>query len=235
MMKKLTIDDLKNHLPEFQKNLNCVGETRLLKEFIVPEDLCQKLIIKPSSRLLFIYLGISAQYSDVFQYLAWLENEGGMLVDMYYAPNSSLIQDSQPVLTDGGFMGYGKIVARPVQMEITWQNGRPQAKEVKSEKIMELTDVPLTPPTEDLLEIMSDAAFNIRYLLFGNPNFILSMPEDMEACLSYMSPEGNNQACLDDSFCINMKTKGTELRELIIEAGDATPQEFEKIIRIFEE
>lgn len=237
-MKKLAIDDLKNHLSEFQKNLNCVGEMHLLKEFIVPDSLCQKLVIKPSSKLLFIYLGISAQNPDVYQYLAWLENEGGMLVDIYDAydePSCNLLKDSQPVLTDDGFVGYGKIVSKPILMDIIWKNGRPQAEEARSGKIIELADVPPTPPTEDLVEIMSDASFNIRHLLFGNPNFILSMPEDMEACLSYMSPEGNNEACLDDSFCINMKTKGSELRELIIEAGDATPQEFEKILMNFEE
>jgi hypothetical protein len=120
-------------------------------------------------------------------------------------------------------------------MEVTWKNGRPQAEEVRSGKIMELADVPLTAPTEGVVEIMSDASFNIRYLLFGNPNFILSMPEDTEACLSYMSPKGDNAACLHDQFCVNMKTDGVKLRQLIIEAGDATAKEFEKIISDFQD
>jgi hypothetical protein len=234
-MEKLTINDLKNHLSEFQQILGCYGEFQLLKEFIVPDLLCQKLGIKPGSKLLFIYMGLYPHDHSIRQYLAWLEDEGGMLVDMYYEPSSPLLKDNEIMLTDGGFIGYGKIVPKPVIMEIVWKNGRPQAEEVRSGKIIELTDVPLTAPTEDCLEIMSDASFNIRYLLFGNPNFILSMPEDEEACLSYVNPNGRNSVCLDDSFCINMKTNGAKLKQLIIEAGNAAPEEFEKIIRSFDE
>jgi hypothetical protein len=234
-MEKLTINDLKNHLSEFQQILDCYGELQLLKEFTVPDLLCLKLGIKPGSKLLFIYMGLNPHDHTISQYLAWLEDEGGMLVDMYYEPSALLLKGSKPMLTDGGFMGYGKNTKRPIPMEITWENGRPQAKEIRSEKIMELIDVPLIAPTEDYVEMMSDASFNIRYLLFGNPNFILSMPEGMEACLSYMNSDGRNSVCLDDSFCINMKTNGAKLRQLIVEAGDATPQEFEKIIRSFDE
>lgn len=233
-MEKLTIDDLKNHLSDFQKNLDCAGELQLLGEFIVPDPLCLKLNIKSGSKLLFIYMGFNPHDHSILQYLAWLENEGGMLIDMYYEPNSPLLKDSEPILTDNGIVGYGKMAQRPIMMDITWENGRPQAKETRSEKIVELTNVPLIAPVENYVEIMSDASSDIRYLLFGNPNFILSMPENMEACLSYMSPKGENVTCLHDSFCISMKRYGSELRQLIIEAGDATPLEFEKIISEFE-
>lgn len=234
-MKKLTIDDLKNHLPEFQEGLDCKGAIQILKEFVVPAALCQKMSIKSETKLLFVYMGIDRDYSDIHHYLAWLENEGGMLIDLSIDPGHEYLQNKEIVLTDEGLIGYGIASSLPAILQITWKNGRPQAEAIRTGEIMELTDIPLKAPIENVFKTFNDVSFNIRYLLFGNPNFILSMPEDMEACLSYMSPEGNNEACLDDSFCINMKTEGSELRELIIEAGDATPKEFEKILMNFEE
>jgi hypothetical protein len=230
-MEKITIDDLKNHLPEFQDNLECEGEVRLLKEFIVPDALCKKMPIEREAKLLFIYMGTDKEYHDVHHYLIWLENEGGMLVDLPFSPDDKRNRDKELVLTNEGSVGYGITISVPVKMVVTWTNNRPQIEKTRTGEIIEWADVPSELPLENVLE--DYITFNIAYLLFGNPNFILSLPEDMSACLSYMTPDGNNDNCLCYDFDIGMKQEGAQLRQLIIEAGDADPKEYEKIIGKF--
>lgn len=232
-MKTVTIDDLKNHLPEFQANLECEGETRILKEFVVPMSLSEKMPIKPGARLLFIYMGTDTQYTDIHHYLAWLEHEGGMLVDIGFSPDHEALKDKEVVLTENGEIGYGINLPTPVKMEITWENGRPQGKSVRTGNITELVDIPNEPLIENIFKLYSDAAFDITNLMFGNPNIIVSLPTAMEPCLSYMSSEGKNEVCLHDSFYINMDKNGPALMNLIISARDASPEEIEKIVSKF--
>lgn len=232
-MKTVTIDDLKNHLPAFQTNLECEGEKRILKEFTVPITLCEKISISPGSKLLFFYMGTDTQYSEIHHYLAWLENEGGMLVDIGISPDHEGLKDKEVHLTEAGEIGYGINLPTPVKMEITWENGRPQAKSIRTGIITELADIPKEPLIENIFKLYSDTAFSISNLMFGNPNIILSLPTDMEPCLSYMSSEGNNEVCLHDSFYVNMEKNGPALRSLIISSRDASPREIEKIVSKF--
>ena len=232
-MKTVTIDDLKNHLLKFQSNLECKGETRILKELVVPPTLCEKLSIASGVKLLFVYMGTDTQYPDIHHYLAWLENEGGMLVDIGVGPDHEALKDKEVVLTEKGEIGYGVILPTPVKMEITWENGHPQGKSIRTGAITELADIPQAPLIENIFKLYSDAAFSIINLMFGNPNIILSLPTDMEPCLSYMSAAGNNEECLHDSFYVDMGKNGPALRELIISAGDASPKEVEKIVSKF--
>lgn len=230
----ITIDDLKNHLPEFQRNLDCHGAVRLLKEFVLSDGLSQKLSVKTQSKLLFFYLGIDNADHNVHHYLIWLENEGAMLVDMSMDPNSSILMDGEPILIDDGTIGYGKIIIVPVRMELTWENNRPQVKNLKTAELIELADVPKERPMESRYKFFDDAKFYLQYLLFGNPNLFLYLSEDSERCLSFMGTEGKNLQCMHDTFNIDMFDKGPALRKLIIETGDSDPKIIERIVSQFQ-
>ncbi len=229
-MKKVTIDDLKNHLPEFQKNLGCEGEARILKEFIVPETFCEKKFIAAGSKLLFIYMGTDTEYSDTHHYLVWLENEGGMLVDMSAAPDNEILKNKDIILTEEGEIGYVVPLSVPAQMVIIWENNKPQAKSVITGAITELTDLLNKPLIETVLKFYSDGCFNIANLIFGNPNIIRSTSRSMEPYLSFMDASDYNVACLHDSFYLDMEKHGTRLRGVLISNPDASPQEIEKLI-----
>jgi len=232
-MDKITINDIKNNLAGFQEGLDCEGKAEILKEFILTKEICQKQSIKPKSKLLFAYLGTDQHDSDTHHYLIWLENEGGMLRDINLGPDSNYLADQKISLGNDGTIGYGQSGRNPIKMEVTYENGWAQARVIKTGKIIEFGNLPPKEKFEKTFTFTRHASFNIDYLLFGHPNIIVSMPEDMEHCLSFMRWNGNNLECLDDSFWIDMDQHGAELRKTIIGAGDVSPNELGRIIRQF--
>lgn len=232
-MGKITIDDLKNHLLDFQANMECQGEVSILKECSLPPALCDTLSINPQAKMIFAYIGVD-NYRDN-SYLAWLENEGGILVNMTLDPHGYVKDGLELIITENGHIGFGQTISMPTKMEIIWDNNRPQVKITKTGEIIEITDVPKEAPMETHYKLYQNNLFSLTNLLFGNPNIFYNCPTDIEHSMLYMKPTGEIAICLHDDFTLDMDEHGAELKGIIANIGDSNLNKLEDAIREFVE
>lgn len=232
-MNKMSLADVLDNLPRIQNNLGYKGQPRVLQQFTLPADLSERYSIAPGSKLVFAYMGTDEQFDATHHYLAWLENEGGVLSDAYFGPEDIPFGDRGWQLTDEGIIGCGQTALKPIDMAITWENGRPQAKFSKIGRIIELENVPEEAPMEAIFERSYVALPGIDYLLFGNPNLFLCLTEDLEPALLHLEPKGERVRCLHDSFYFNMEKSGQQLRQAIKDWAGSTIDDLEKLISGF--
>ena len=222
-MKKLTIQQVIILLPKIQEGM-WQGEIKILSEDLaIPASLREQLKIG-DSKMLVVYIGKEEGQPT---YLAFVENEGGATFPLPFTPEE-IPEESKLIVSPQGNIGFAKEEAVAKKVFITWENGKPQAKVMDTEQIIELADLPNEQITGIIQRFEQRASFEIKHFLFGNPNIFGYYPEGMEWAVNLVDPNTakNSSPFSDNFFTENM----TELREQILQAGpDATYQELDAI------
>lgn len=222
-MEKVTINDILDDLKKFQKGLLLQGECRLLKNVVLPKEICQYHQIKPESRLILAYMGHSRVFDDTYYYLICLEDQGATLFEGERSPEEieTFSDECDSAFMDDGLVSFSKKVERAVKFEITWENSYPQAKNVKNGNIIELSELPKEEPVEETMAEQKTGSvfFDLQTILFGNQNILVIAQQSMEPLLVYLYKDGSF-VCLNDSYHFNMSKSGEKLRKIIADHTD---------------
>ncbi len=225
-MKKLTIKQMITLLPIIQEGM-CQGEIEIFSEnLLIPSSLRDELKIG-NSKMLLAYIGIENGCDPT--YLAFIENEGGATFNLPFTPDE-VYEGNKPTVSPKGLFGFAKEKTTPANLMIIWDDKRPKAKIVGTGEIIELSDLPNEPIMTTTQEFFEDETFNIKFLLFGNPNVFGYYPGGMEWAVNLLNTDtGKTSEPFTDNFITSNIAK---LRENILLAGEnATYKEIDAIFR----